>query len=329
MDNTVRKLNIGNTDYNFPQGFPIIAGYSSYGSRKIDLTQSFSLPFSTQYFGFSDTFPRYTSRITAAEAITEIKKYRPLIFRWDWYDTESSGSEHIVTAELYPLDGNLYQFGAEVPITVYRLLETTTYISRIDISLLSNTFSYTYITTISNKLNDVSDVNITTPANGEVLTYNSTAQEWVNSPNVSAVRQENDHIEFDATSAVPSRYFGCKLGELDANNNTFTGLNITKLDASFACTAYIEVSKGGYTYEVQPIACNASLTGPGGASQVRGDPVVAIERFIDDAGANYNRLTLIIFLPKSASDYYRLEIVATTSSPLLTATVTTVTSLYT
>ena len=180
MDNTVRKLNIGNTDYNFPQGFPIIAGYSSYGSRKIDLTQSFSLPFSTQYFGFSDTFPRYTSTITAAEAITEIKKYRPLIFKWDWYDTESSGSEHIITAELYPLDGNLYQFGAEVPITVYRLLETTTYISRIDISLLSNTFSYTYITTLPNDLNKLSDVAITNPQIGQTLLYDPDSGKWIN-----------------------------------------------------------------------------------------------------------------------------------------------------
>lgn len=186
------------------------------------------------------------------------------------------------------------------------------------------------ITDATTSIGDIDDVNITSLTDGEVLAYDSTAQEWVNSPNVFAVRQENDYIAFDATSAVPSRYFGCKLGELDANNDTFTGLNINDInDKSFACTAYIEVSKGGYIYEVQPIACSASLMGPGGASMLRGDPIVAIEQFIDDAGSNYNRLTLIIFLPKSASDYYRLEIVATTSNPVLTATVTTVTNLYT
>ena len=177
---------------------------------------------------------------------------------------------------------------------------------------------------------NIANVDINTVVTGEILTYDSTAQKWVNSPNVSAVRQENDHITFDATSTVPSRYFGCKLGGLDANNDTFTGLNINNInDKSFACTAYIEVSKGGYVYEVQPIACGASLMGPGGASILRGDPIVAIEQFIDDGGSNYNTLTLIIFLPKSASDYYKLEIVATTSNPVLTATVTTVTSLYT
>lgn len=181
-------------------------------------------------------------------------------------------------------------------------------------------------------LQELQDITIDTLtlSNGQILKYNALNDKWENSPNVFAVRQENDYIAFDATSAVPSRYFGCKLGELDANNDTFTGLNINDInDKSFACTAYIEVSKGGYIYEVQPIACSASLMGPGGASVLRGDPIVAIEQFIDDAGSNYNRLTLIIFLPKSASDYYRLEIVATTSNPVLTATVTTVTNLYT
>lgn len=182
MDNTVRKLNIDNTDYNFPQGFPIIAGYSSYGRSEIDLTQSFTLPFSTQYFGFSDTFPRYASTITAEEAKTEIKKYRPLIFKWDWYDTESSRSEHIITAELYPLYSDLSSFMAEVPITVHRLGVTTTYISRINISLLSNTFSYTYITTIPDDLNNMSDIAITTPIAGDALIYDSNTSKWVNSP---------------------------------------------------------------------------------------------------------------------------------------------------
>ena len=195
MDNTVRKLNIGNTDYNFPQGFPIIAGYSSYGRTRIDLTQNFSLPFTTQYFGFSDTFPRNTSTITAAEAITEIKKHRPLIFKWDWYDTESSGDEHFITAELYPVDGNLYQFRAIVPITVYRGV-TTTYISRIDMSLVSHTFSYTYITTIPGGLNDLSNVTITTPTDGQGIKYDATTQTWVNGNNyVELTQAEYDALE--------------------------------------------------------------------------------------------------------------------------------------
>ena len=189
MDNTVRKLNIENTDYNFPQGFPIMAGYSSYGSTKVNLTQSFSLPFTTQYFGFSDTFPRYTSTITADEAKTEIKKYRPLFFKWDWYDTESSGSEHIITAELYPVDGNLYSFRAEVPITVHRNGVTTTYIGRIDISLTSNTFTYTYINTITSVVTpnisyEQINVNTTIPAgNSQAVTLSLTGN-YTNPPTI-------------------------------------------------------------------------------------------------------------------------------------------------
>lgn len=44
--------------------------------------------------------------------------------------------------------------------------------------------------TKSKNLNDLNGVTLTTPANGEVLTYDSTAQEWVNSPNISLKRLE-------------------------------------------------------------------------------------------------------------------------------------------
>ena len=148
MDNTVRKLNIDNTDYKFPQGFPIIASYNVYGSTHVDLTQDFSLSFITSNFAFTDTFPRYTSTITAVEAKTELQKYRPLFFRWMWFDTDSSSEEHIITTELYPRDGNIQTFSSDVVITVIRNGVETSYIGHISVTFLGDTFSYHYIKTL-------------------------------------------------------------------------------------------------------------------------------------------------------------------------------------
>lgn len=258
-----------------------------------------------------------------------------------WVNGESSGSNDVVLTQieydaLTPEEQNngtnyFITDGINAPIEAASILYDNgdSGLVASDIQDAIDELSYNMLNLEFN-FEDLEDVNISNIQDGQIIKYDANAQEWIPCPNVFTVQQENDCIAFDATSTVPSRYFGCKLGELDANNDTFTGLNINDInDKSFACTAYVEVSKSGVIYEVQPIACSASLMGTGGALQLRGDPVVAIERFIDDAGANYNTLTLIIFLPKSASDYYRLEIVATTNNPVLTATVTTVTSLYT
>lgn len=230
MDNTVRTLNIDNTDYKFPQGFPIMAGYSSYGSTKVDLTQNFSLPFATQYFGFSDTFPKYASTITADEAKTEIKKYRPLLFKWDWYDTESSGSEHIITTELYPVDGSLNQFRDEVPITVNRNGISTTYIGCINISLLDNTFTYTYIRTIysTDELNNLSDVSINNPELGQILVYDPNTDTWINDYpeyNIGVSRYMDNTRSINANS-----YYDFTINTItDATFNNYPVIDIEQL----------------------------------------------------------------------------------------------------
>ena len=60
-------------------------------------------------------------------------------------------------------------------------------------------------------LDDLSDVTLTTPADGEVLTYDANSQEWINSPNISLKRLEIqaniNESDLDYSADIPSVKF--------------------------------------------------------------------------------------------------------------------------
>lgn len=178
--------------------------------------------------------------------------------------------------------------------------------------------------------NDLSDVDTSGVTNMMIPYYDANTSKWKVAPNIFTIRQEVERITVSGTYSTPSRQFTCPLGTLNITNDTFTGRNISQIrGTSFADSASIEVDTGNKTYTAKPLAYRCSLTNSGGSgSRIINDPVVAIELVYDETYP-YDTVTIELYIGKSATEFYKLELTASESSPVLTATVTTVTSLYT